>query len=289
MRSITMEEVSQGPSTADSGVHYDISPLMFELLLDRNLNYSSGCYDRGDEDLDTAQEIKMRRVAALLDMQPGKRILDVGCGWGGPLLYFAEHFDCHVTGITLSTVQQQYILDWATRRNLRDRVQVEVRNVMEMDFAEGSFDGIYFFESIIHMPEKERIFERCHSLLKPGGRILVQESNYDRASMRQHYLADRGFQQVNRAFGDTGDMVSTGEMLMLMEEAQLVPQYVDNISQDYVRTLSQWLTKLDQNAAAMRAADQRAYTMLRRYLMLALQTYRSGGTVCCQMVARKQK
>lgn len=284
---MVMAELLEQPSAVDSGVHYDISPLIFELLLDRNLNYSSGCYDSGEEDLDRAQEIKMRRVAALLDMRAGKHILDVGCGWGGPLLYFAEHFDCHVTGITLSKVQQQYILDWAARRKLQDRVQVQVRNVMEMDFAQASFDGIYFFESIIHMPDKAHIFERCHRLLKPGGRILVQESNYDRASMRERYLSDRGFQQVNRAFGDSGDLVSTAEMLLLMEEAQLVPQYVNNISQDYVRTLSQWLQKLDQNAAAMRSADQHAYTMLRRYLMIALQTYRSGGTVCCQMVAHK--
>lgn len=270
-----------------SGVHYDIPPGVFELLLDRNMNYSSGCYPLGDEDLDAAQLAKMDKIARLLALRPGARVLDAGCGWGGPALYFAESYGCHVTGITLSPVQREHALRWAAQRGVRERIEIDVRNVMDLPYPGGSFDGIVFLESIIHMPEKAAIFARCRELLKTGGQVFVQESHYDRAGMRGRYLSDRGFDEVNKAFGYTADLVSGGEMLRLMEDAGLVPQFVDNISADYVRTLSSWLNNLDGRADGMRAISERAYMMLRRYLMIALATYRSGGTVCYQIAARK--
>lgn len=271
----------------DSSVHYDIPAGVFELLLDKNMNYSSGCYVNGDESLDQSQIEKMDRIARYTNMKKGDRILDIGCGWGGPALYFAEQFYCDVTGINLSPVQREHALDWAEKRGVADRVSVEVRNVLDMQFPDESFDQITFLESIIHMPEKKEIFASCHRLLRPGGRIFIQESCYDRGSKRDVYLNERGFDEVNRAFGNTATMVSGGEMLIQLEEAGLVPIYLDNISKDYVITLSQWLDNLDREADRMKLISKQAYTMLRRYLMIALTTYRTGHTVCHQITAQK--
>jgi cyclopropane-fatty-acyl-phospholipid synthase len=271
----------------DSGVHYDLPPGVFELLLDRNMNYSSGWYARDDEDLDTAQIDKMARIARYTGLSSGSRVLDLGCGWCGPALHFAEQYGCHVTGVTLSSVQQEYALAWAARRGLSDRLVVDRRSVLDLPYANGTFDQVLFLESIIHMPEKAAIFARCMQLLRAGGRIFIQESNYDRASMRERYLASRGFAEVHQAFGYSSHMVSAGEMLMLLEEAGFVPEWVEDISSHYVRTLGQWLANLDSEAARMRAESARGYTMLRRYLMIALATYRAGGTVCHMITARK--
>ncbi|HEY9025942.1 MAG TPA: class I SAM-dependent methyltransferase, partial [Burkholderiaceae bacterium] len=146
-----------------------------------------------------------------------------------------------------------------------------------------------FLESIIHMPAKRQIFELCRKVLRPGGRVFIQESNYDRESQTQRYRGERGFQEVDQAFGFTGDMVSAGRMLMELEEAGLLPVGLEDISQDYVRTLSQWLRNIDRHADEMRAVSQRDYLMLRRYLMIALATYRSGNTVCHMMTAEKRR
>lgn len=280
------------PSSAadprDSGVHYDNEPGIFELLLDRNMNYSAGIYPRGDEDLDAAQVAKMERVAARLDLAGrGGRLLDLGCGWSGPALYIAERHGCRVTGVTLSAVQRDYGRAWASRRGLEDRLEIDVRSVTDLPYEDGAFDGIMLLESIIHMPEKDALFRRCRKLLRPKGRILVQESCYDRQSMRETYIADRGFQEVNRAFGHTGDMVSGGEMVRRMEEAGLVPLRLENISHHYVRTLTQWLRNLDRNADGMREISADTYMMLRRYLMIALATYRAGTTVCHMITAER--
>lgn len=281
--------MSVQPLVRDSSVHYDNQPSLFELFLDTNLNYSCGYYLTGNEDLDVAQRIKMDRIAEELSMRPGDHILDLGCGWSGPAVYFAKEKGCRVTGITLSPVQQAYGVQRAQQHDVKDQVQIEVRSVLDLPYANNSVDHILFLESIIHMPQKAEIFRRCYELLKPGGMIFIQESHYDRAGMRQKYLSDRGAQEVNKAFGFTNNMVTGGEMLSLLEDANLLPIQLENVSNHYVITLSQWLDRIDAASDRMRSISTSAYWMLRRYLMIALGTYRSGGTVCYRITASKRK
>jgi cyclopropane-fatty-acyl-phospholipid synthase len=287
------EPAAAGPGTAvaadgDCRVHYDVPPGIFELLLDRNMNYSSGYYPEGVNDLDAAQVAKMDRIAGYIGLRNGQRLLDMGCGWSGPALYFAERYGCHATGVTVSPVQRDFGLAWAARRGLADRLTIDLCDVMQLPYADASFDHAIFLESIIHMPHKAELFAQCARLLRPGGRIFIQESNYDRASLRARYLADRGYREVNGAFGETGAMVSAGEMLMLLEEAGFVPEWLEDISDHYVRTLSAWLGNIDRHEARMRAISAHDYRMLRRYLMIALGTYRAGRTVCHLITARRQ-
>ncbi|KAA3614491.1 MAG: class I SAM-dependent methyltransferase [Planctomycetota bacterium] len=270
-------------------VHYDQRPELFELMLDRNMNYSSGIYPQGDEDLDQAQLHKMERIARIVDLKPGQHILDLGCGWCGPALYFAEKYDCRITGVTISPIQRQFALDWAEKRGLSDRIQIDLIDVMEIDYPAGGFDQIMFLESIIHMPRKAELFSKCRELLKPGGMLFIQESCYDKQSLEAQYRSDEGFHETDKAFGFTGHMCSGGEMFRILEEAGLHPHRLEDISDDYCITLSQWLDRLDQHQVTMQAVSEQAWTMLRRYLMIALGTYRLGTTVCYMMAARKRK
>lgn len=270
------------------GVHYDIPPGVFQLLLDRHMNYSCGYYMTGEEDLDTAQLLKMDRIAHLLDLLAHDHVLDLGCGWCGPAFYYAERFGCRVTGITLSPVQRDFCLEEARRRGFTDRVQVDLVHALEMPYPPGTFDHILMLESIIHIADKEALFRRCHAVLRAGGKIFIQESHYDRASMRETYQSDPGARFVNAAFGLTGHMVSAGEMLMTLEEAGFIPEHLENISQHYLRTLSQWLDHLYDHRGRIEAISKPAFDMLRRYLRIASGTYRSGRTVCYQIMARKR-
>ncbi|MGH8549359.1 MAG: SAM-dependent methyltransferase [Methylococcales bacterium] len=273
--------------SAGSRVHYDTDPRVFELMLDRNMNYSSGYYLSGAEDLDAAQINKMKKIAAICGMKPGSRLLDIGCGWSGPLLYFAEHYGCDATGLTVSEVQRDWALQTAKRRGLEPRVHIDICDVLDSSFADESFDHIIFLESIIHMYEKDKIFALCHRVLKPGGVLFVQESCYDRNSLTRKYRNDRGFQAVDQAFGYTGAMVSGSEMFRLMEEAGLLPIYLENISTHYQKTLSQWAENLDLHHAELKKAAGSFFVEFRRYIMLAIATYRAGNTVCHMMAAQK--
>ncbi len=273
--------------TGDSGVHYDTPPLVFERLLDRNMNYSSGYYLSGAESLDEAQIAKMDKIAAMCGFQPGDRVLDLGCGWSGPATYFADVHGCQVTGYTLSDTQRAFAMRRAEARGCAERLDIRVQNVLDAELEEGRYDHIIFLESIIHMWEKDQIFARCHAALKPGGMLFVQESCYDKNSRTDEYRSDRGFQAVDEAFGDTTVMVSAGEMLKQMEEQGLSPVYVENISNHYKRTLAQWCENLDEHAEEMKAADAEFFPLLRRYLMLALSTYRLEQTQCFLFAAQK--
>jgi len=273
--------------TGDSCHHYDTSPELFKLLLDRNMNYSSGIYLTGEEDLDQAQINKMDRVAAICGMQPGDRVLDMGCGWSGPALYFAEHHKVHVTGLTLSEVQRSFAMERAEQRGIADRVDIRVCNVLDADFPAESFQHMIFFESIIHMWEKLELFQFAHKVLTPGGMLFVQESNYDRNSNTDKFRSDRGFQLVDQVFGDTATMVSTAEMMRLMEEAGFLACYTENISNHYKRTLSQWGDRIDEHGDAMRAAAPEFFNDFRKYIMMALETYRIEATLCHMTAAQK--
>ncbi|MGH8475813.1 MAG: SAM-dependent methyltransferase [Methylococcales bacterium] len=271
----------------DSRLHYDTDPRVFELMLDRNMNYSSGYYLNDDEDLDCAQIHKMQKIAALCGMRPGNRLLDIGCGWSGPLMYFAEHYGLDAYGLTVSPVQRDWALQAAEQRGLKQRVHVEICDVLACSHEEQSFDQIIFLESIIHMQEKEKIFALCHKLLKPGGILFIQESCYDKNSLTDQYRGERGFQAVDQAFGYTGSMVSGGEMLRQIEEAGLFPIYLENISNHYKKTLSQWARNLDLNQAALKQAAGPFFVAFRRYIMLAIATYQTEKTLCHMMAAQK--
>ena len=257
------------------------------MLLDKNMNYSSAVYRTKSEDLDTAQIIKMDQIARLTNLREDDHILDVGCGWSGPALYFAENYGCRVTGINLSAVQREHGLDWAKQRGLEDRVSIDVCSVANMVYESESFDKIVFLESIIHMPNKEQIFRDCFRLLKPGGRLFVQESNFDRGSMASKYSFDKGHDEFDLAFGYTTSMLSGGQMISLMEEAGFLPIHLVEIGLDYAITLSQWLRNLDRHQEEMRTISKENCTMLRRYLMIALGTYRSRHTLCHQITLEK--
>lgn len=271
----------------DSRVHYDTDPRVFELMLDRHMNYSSGYYRNGDEDLDTAQIHKMKKIASICGMQSGTRLLDIGCGWSGPLMYFAEHYGLKAFGLTVSEVQRDWAIRVSKQRGLAQRVHIEVCDVLDCSYPEQSFDHIIFLESIIHMHEKDKIFALCHKLLKPGGILFVQESCYDKNSLTVKYRNDRGFQAVDQAFGYTGSMVSGGEMLRLMEEAGFLPVYLENISNHYQKTLGQWARNLDLHQSELKIAAGHFFVEFRRYIMLAIATYRVEKTLCHMLAAQK--
>ncbi len=279
--------MTQIQSSIEATVHYDTDPRVFELMLDKNMNYSSGYYLEEDEDLDSSQINKMDKIASICGMKPGSRLLDIGCGWSGPMLYFAEHYGCKTTGLTVSQVQRDWAMNAAKQRGIDNRVDIEICDVMDSTFDAESFDHIIFLESIIHMDDKTNLFTLCKKMLKPGGVVFVQESCYDKNSLTQQYRNDRGFQAVDQVFGYTGTMVSGGEMLRLMEEAGLLPVYLENISPHYRKTLCQWADNLDLHATELKNAAGDFFVQFRRYIMLAIATYRAEKTLCHMIAAQK--
>ncbi|MDZ4094712.1 MAG: cyclopropane-fatty-acyl-phospholipid synthase family protein [Paracoccaceae bacterium] len=152
--------------------HYDLSNELYALFLDAGMNYSCGYFRDTGDSLEVAQQNKLRHIAAKLNLKPGMRVLDIGCGWGGMSMYLAQHCGVEVLGVTLSTQQQQLATARAKDRGLEGRVRFDLcdyRNVM------GTFDRIVSIGMFEHVGVKyyPQYFAKIRSLLADDGAAVV--------------------------------------------------------------------------------------------------------------------
>ncbi len=141
----------------------------------RNLAKHWGFWGEG---IDTHAEslIQMNReVAARADPRPGETVLDAGCGVGGTSLWLAESYGVNVVGVSLSAKEVGRARAHALRRGLGDRVSFEQENFLAMSFPDASFDLVWAQESVCHVPDKARFFAEASRVLKPGGRLVMED------------------------------------------------------------------------------------------------------------------
>jgi cyclopropane-fatty-acyl-phospholipid synthase len=156
--------------------HYDVGEAFFQLWLDRRLTYSCAYFEHDDDparDLDAAQEAKLDLVCRKLDLRPGQRLLDIGCGWGSLLLHAAERYKVEAIGVTLSQRQADEANRRAELMGLDRRVRAEVRDYR--DLAElGAFDAVASIGMFEHVGAAALpvYFAAAYGALKPGGRFL---------------------------------------------------------------------------------------------------------------------
>jgi cyclopropane-fatty-acyl-phospholipid synthase len=152
--------------------HYDLSNDFYRLWLDTDMLYSCAYFSSPDDTLERAQQNKLRHIAAKLDLEPGQRILDIGCGWGAMALYLAAVADVTVVGVTLSTEQLAYAQAEAKRRGLEKRVTFEL---MDYRNVKGPFDRIVSVGMFEHVGigQFDAYFTKIKELLTTDGLALV--------------------------------------------------------------------------------------------------------------------
>src|SRR5258708_2766327 len=152
--------------------HYDVSNTFYELVLGPSMTYTCACYPTADATLEEAQAHKYDLVCRKLGLQPGMRLLDVGCGWGGMVRHAAEHYGVRALGVTLSAKQAEWATKAIADAGLPD--VAEVRHLNYRDVRERDFDAISSIGLTEHIGLKNlpAYFSFLRSRLRPGGRLL---------------------------------------------------------------------------------------------------------------------
>jgi len=152
--------------------HYDLSNDFYRIVLGSSMTYSCAVWDDDTSTLEDAQTNKYELISRKLALQPGMRLLDVGCGWGGMAMYAAERFGVHAVGVTLSRRQAEYATDAVKRAGFDDRVEIRVQDYR--DVSDGPYDAISSIGMFEHvgLARLGEYFSDLYALVRPEGRVL---------------------------------------------------------------------------------------------------------------------
>lgn len=266
--------------------HYDVGNDFYALFLDPRMIYSCAYFPTGTEALATAQERKLDMICRKLRLQPDERVLDIGCGWGGWVIYAAQHYDIRALGVTLSTQQHALANERIQAAGLSDRVEVKLLDYR--DLGDSTFDklvSIGMFEHVgrSHLPE---YFAHAHRLLKPGGVFLnhgISLGNLPalQRRSRSNRLSDRlimgnGLFSERYIFPD-GELAPLSEVNLMAEAAGFEVRDVENWREHYALTLRHWVHRLEANQAeAIQLNGEALYRTWRLYMAGSAEGFDSG-------------
>jgi cyclopropane-fatty-acyl-phospholipid synthase len=255
--------------------HYDVSNEFFELFLGPTMVYSCAIFSSGAQTLEEAKEEKLETVARKLELKPGDRVLDVGCGWGGFPLWAATKHGANVVGITLSPPQAERARQRAEEAGVADRVEIRVMDYRDIASTGEKFDAIASIGMVEHVGSAniDVYAQTLASVLEPGGRLL----NHGITRLR-HTDAEAGAFSERYVFPDAAPLHLSRNLLAL-ERAGFIVHHVEDFGLDYAETLRHWYTNLDANLEqATRLAGPERIRVWRLYLRAARNGFLSGFT-----------
>lgn len=236
-------------SRRNIAAHYDLGNDMFSLFLDDTMMYSCGIFEHPRATMRQASIAKNDRICRKLDLKPGDRLIEIGTGWGGFAIYAAKHYGCHVTTTTISREQFEYAQHRVREEGLEDRVTLLFKDYRDL---EGEYDKLVSIEMIeaVGPHYLDTFFEKCSSLLKPDGTMLLQaitmaDQRYDEATRSvdfiQKYVFPGGFIPSVAAMSDA-----------VARKTDMRLFHMEDIGEHYATTLRRWRERFFQNIDAVR-------------------------------------
>jgi cyclopropane-fatty-acyl-phospholipid synthase len=223
--------------------HYDVSDEFYALWLDDKRVYSCAYFREADMGLAEAQEAKLDHICRKLMLRSGERFLDVGAGWGGLLLWAAEHYGVDATGITLSRNQHAHVSREIERRGLSGRVRMllcDYRDLQEQPFDKIASVGMFEHVGRANMPT---YFARIHELLRPGG--LVLNHGITGSSVHHDQLGAGMGDFIEKYIFPGGELLHVSHVLRELAGAGLEMVDTENLRPHYARTLWAWSDALE--------------------------------------------
>lgn len=267
--------------------HYDLSNEFYRLWLDRDMVYSCAYFETGSEDIEQAQQAKLRLICRKLRLTAGERLLDVGCGWGGLARYAAREFGARVLGITLSREQLELARERVAAEGLEDRVQLELLDYRDLP-QDGRFDKVVsvgMFEHVGHA----NLPLYCQTLaaaVRPGG--LVLNHGITSRHLDGRPVAHGAGRFVHRYVFPHGELPHLVKISSCIAEAGLEIVDVESLRLHYARTCSLWSERLEARLAeAGTLIAERSLRIWRIYLAGCAYGFRHHWMNLHQILASK--
>ena len=256
--------------------HYDLSRELYELFLDKDLQYSCAYFLRPDDTLETAQANKRRHITAKLKLEPGQKVLDIGCGWGGLALEIAKRADVEVLGVTLSKEQLNVAAERARTLGLDDRVRFELLDYRHITERFDRIVSVGMFEhvGVIHYDE---FFNKIFNLLTDSGFAILHSIGHMSPPgssgpwLRKYIFPGAYAPAISEVFAAT-------------ERQHLWVADVEVLRVHYADTLVEWNKRFQENREKIAGIyDERFCRMWEFYLICAEAVFRTGAGMVFQM------
>ncbi len=270
-----------GKAKTNVAHHYDLDAGLYDLFLDSDKQYSCAYFETDDTGLEEAQLAKKRHIAAKLNLSPGMRVLDIGCGWGGMALYIAQETGAHVTGVTLSEEQYKIATERAAAAGLSDLVEFRLQDYRHVD---ETFDrivsvGMYEHVGVHHYDE---FAAKVCSLLTPQGIALIHTiGRLDEPGATNPWIAKYIF--------PGGYIPALSEVSPTLERHQLLLTDLEVLRLHYAETLRHWRDRfLARWEDAVALYDEPFARMWEFYLAGSETSFRHEGMVVFQFQLTRQ-
>jgi cyclopropane-fatty-acyl-phospholipid synthase len=263
--------------------HYDVGNDFYRLVLGPTMVYSCAVYDSEEATLEDAQEAKLDLVCRKLGLQPGMRVLDVGCGWGSFALHAAERYGANVVGITISTEQAELVRKRVAEAGLTERVDIRVQDYRDID--DGPFDAISSIGMSEHVGRAQlpRYVSQLHSLLRPGGRLLNHAISWNAGPTE-----DDPDSFIPRYVFPDGEMLSLSEVVVALEAGGFEVLDVEALRRHYALTLRAWVRNLEEHwDEAVRLTSPGRARVWRLYMASSALGFENGLTGVNQVLLQK--
>jgi cyclopropane-fatty-acyl-phospholipid synthase len=262
--------------------HYDLDDRLYDLFLDPHRQYSCAYFETPDTSLEDAQEAKLAHIAAKLDLKPGQKVLDIGCGWGGMARFIHKVSGAEVLGVTLSEEQLKYARDKAAAMGIADKVKFEL---IDYRSVTGQFDRIVSVGMFEHvgLPHFKQYFETVERLLKPDGVALIHSiARADGPGATDPWTAKYIF--------PGGYSPALSQIVPAIEKSWMWITDIEVLRLHYAHTIRHWYDRCEAKRAEIEALyDARFYRMWMFYLAAAMSAFNNDGHMNVQIQLTKRR
>ncbi|MCW5671990.1 MAG: class I SAM-dependent methyltransferase [Hydrogenophaga sp.] len=265
--------------------HYDVSNAFYAQWLDERMVYSCGYFENGDETLDEAQLKKIDHILTKIQLQPGQRLLDIGCGWGALVLRAAQKFGAHCVGVTLSKNQHELARERVKAAGLEDRIDIRLQDYR--DVKDGPFDRITSVGMFEHvgLNHLAAYFGHIRSLLKPGG--WAMNHGITSTDAQDGETRHGGGTFIDRYVFPQGELPHIGTVLRTMQEGGLEAFDIESLRRHYMRTTQLWSEAFEARTAQIKPlVDERKWRIWRVYLAGCAWAFEHDEVSIYQVICR---